>query len=78
MSPLSASTVVEDYFDSDLYSVESKNMVTRFEFLVNQPTLSEAEETELESLKQRLDVLDYDDAPELVAHYRQLRAAERR
>ncbi len=78
MAPLSASTVVEDYFDSDLYSAESKKMIGRFEELVKRESLSDAEQDELSLLKQQLEVLDYDDAPELVAHYRQLVASERR
>ena len=77
MAPLSAGTVVEEYFESDLYSGESKRMIGRFEALVKKETLSDAEQDELNRLKQHLEVLDYDDAPELVAHYRQLVASER-
>jgi energy-coupling factor transporter ATP-binding protein EcfA2 len=78
MAPLSASTVVEDYFESDLYSAESKRMIGRFEELVKTASLSDVEQDELNTLKQQLDLLVYDDSPELVAHYRHLVASERR
>lgn len=76
MAPLSAGTVVEEYFESDLYSAQSKKMIGRFEALVKKESLTDAEQVELNILKQQLEVLDYDDAPELVAHYRQLVASE--
>ena len=78
MAPLSAGTVVEEYFESDLYSAESKKMIGRFEELTKKASRSDAEENELNTLKQHLEVIDYDDAPELVAHYRQLVASDRR
>jgi ABC-type cobalamin/Fe3+-siderophores transport system ATPase subunit len=76
MAPLSASTVVEDYFESDLYSAESKRMIERFGELVKRSTLTDTENRELEELKRQLDVLNYDDAPALVAYYQNLRAME--
>ena len=76
MAPLSASTVVEDYFESDLYSAESKRMIERFGELFKKPSLAESEKNELEGLKQQLDVLDDDDAPELVAYYQSILASE--
>lgn len=76
LAPMSASTVVEEYFDSDLYSTESKRMIGRYAELTQSKIRTDQENAELESLRQQLDILESEQAPELVAQYRQLRARE--
>ena len=76
LAPLSASTVVEEYFDSDLYSSASKNMITRYSALAKIECRSVDEEKELMTLREKLDLLEYDDSPDLVAHYQFIRAQE--
>lgn len=76
MAPLSASTVVENYFDSDLYSTESKHMVSRYMALSKMTTRTVDEEKELNSLRTQFDLLEYEQAPELVTQLNFLRAKE--
>ena len=77
MAPMSASTVVESYFDLDLYSDEIKNQVSRFDELVKKVNRTEVEKQELDRIRTQLDEVDYERAPELVAQYRSLRAKEK-
>lgn len=76
LAPLSASTVVEEYFDSDLYSSASKKLISDYERLIGITSRSNEEETELQTVRSQLELLDYEDAPELVAQYKHLRARE--
>ncbi len=76
IAPLSASTVVENYFDLDLYSDEIKHMISRYEDLSGLASRTPEQQDEIDRLHQDLDVVDYENAPELVAHYRSLRAKE--
>ena len=77
MAPMSASSVVENYFDLDLYSDEIKRLVGRFKDLIDKAnTRTAEEEQELQAIKLQLDDVSYDSAPELVAHYQGLCAKE--
>lgn len=69
MTPLSASAVVEEYFDLDLYSDAIKQKVWRLKELSAISLKTEAEIQELQTICQQLDVIDFDRAPELVAQY---------
>lgn len=75
LAPLSASTVVEEYFDSDLYSKESVTMLSRYETL-SQKERSEDEELEYRKLRELLEAVEYDRSPELVSHFEHLKAKE--
>lgn len=72
ISPLSASTVIEDYFDLDLYSDEIKRQVAQLEALIQLKPRNEDQQREFAAICAQLEVLDYDQAPELVAQYRAL------
>lgn len=76
MAPLSASSVVEDYFDSDLYTTESKHMVARYMALSKSTTRTVDEENELNLLREQFDLLEYEQAPELVTQLHFLQAKE--
>ena len=76
MTPLSASTVVENYFDLDLYSNEIKRMVSRYSDLIKFTSRTLEEDEELNRIRVQLDGIDYESAPELVAQYQSLRARE--
>ena len=76
MAPMAASTVVESYFDLDLYSNEIKNRVSRYSELAKKSNLMEEENEELNRIRIQLDNIEYESAPELVAQYRSLRAKE--
>lgn len=75
MSPMSASSVVEHYFDLDLYSDTIKHHMTRLQALTGRAR-SPDEETEYQQLCAQLDNLREEQAPELISHYRALRAKE--
>ena len=76
MAPMAASTVVESYFDLDLYSNEIKNRVSRYSELAKKSNLMEEENEELNRIRIQLDNIEYESAPELVTQYRSLRAKE--
>lgn len=68
MSPMSASSVVESYFDLDLYSDTIKNHMTRLQALTGRAR-SLDEEAEYQRLCAQLDNLREEQAPELISHY---------
>ena len=76
MTPLSASTVVENYFDLDLYSNEIKRMVSRYSDLAKSTSRTQEQDEEINQIRKQLDSIDYKSAPELVAQYHSLRAKE--
>lgn len=76
MAPMAASTVVESYFDQDLYSNEIKNLVARYSNLAKKTERTDEENEEIIRLRSELDGIEYKDAPELVAHFHTLRAKE--
>ncbi len=77
LAPLSASAIIEDYFDSNLYSAESMTMIDRYNELSGNIKRSQDEENEFIELRKKLDSVDFEQSPELVAHYKHLRAKER-
>ncbi len=77
MAPLSASSVIEEYFDSDLYSAESKRMVDEYAKLSALNELTPSQKKRIDELRSELELIEYDDAPELVAQYQYLRAQEK-
>jgi AAA15 family ATPase/GTPase len=76
MAPMSASAVVEDYFDLDLYSNEIKHKIDRYKQLVIMTSHTANENEELNQIRADLDNVDFESAPELVAEYNYLRAKE--
>lgn len=76
MAPLSASSVVENYFDSDLYSTESKRMVSRYMELLKSTARTVDEDYEFNILREQFDLLKYEQAPELVTQLNFLQAKE--
>lgn len=74
MAPLSASTVVEEYFDLDLYSEAIKQQVRRLQALTAMPSRTAAETQELHDIYRQFEVIEFDRAPELVAQYHAIRA----
>ncbi len=77
MAPLSASTIIEEYFDSNLYSSKSRIMLEKYRELSQNKSREPDEEAELIHLRKQLDAVDFDQSPELVAYYKGLRAKER-
>lgn len=73
---LSATTVIEDYFESDMYSAAAAAMLEKYEKLTALATRSPAETVELANLRAQLDAVAFDDAPELAAQYSAHRLAE--
>ena len=76
MAPMSASTVVEDYFDLDLYSNEIKHKIDKYKQLVIMTSRTANQNEELNQIRADLDNVDFESAPELVAEYNYLRAKE--
>ena len=76
MIPLSASTVIEEYFESDLYSNNIKRMMERYKKLSVVKERTAEQESEFQKIRQEFDKIEYDEAPELVAAYNELRARE--
>jgi len=77
LAPLSAGGIIEEYFESDQYSQASKKMVARFEMLSKRGDRNSQEEAEYQTLVGKLERVSLDQAPELVAQYRHLRAQEK-
>lgn len=77
LAPLSAGGIIEEYFESDQYSQASKKMLERFEILSKNGDRNSEEEAEYQSLVERLEGISLDQATELVAQYRHLRAQEK-
>ena len=76
MAPMSASTVVEEYFDLDLYSNEITRMINRYDELARSTSRSDDENKEYSQIHTELEAIKYEDAPELVAHYNSIKAKE--
>ena len=76
MAPMSASAVVEDYFDLDLYSNEIKHKIDKYKQLVIMTSRTANQNEELNQIRADLDNVDFESAPELVAEYNYLRAKE--
>jgi AAA15 family ATPase/GTPase len=75
ISPLSAGVIIEDYFESDLYSTESKEMIARYsELSTGSRELSSDEQLEYEILHRQLDAIDFNQAPELKTQYEHIQA----
>ena len=73
---MSASTVVEEYFDLDLYSNEITRMINRYDELAHSTSRSDVEERDYKQIGTQLEAIKYEDAPELVAHYNSIKAKE--
>ena len=73
---MSASTVVEEYFDLDLYSNEITRMINRYDELARSTSRSDDENKEYSQIHTELEAIKYEDAPELVAHYNSIKAKE--
>lgn len=76
MISLSASTVVEEYFDLDLYSEEIKRLISKLDELAKVTSKTAEQTEEFGRICAQMDAIDYESAPELVAQYRSLRAKE--
>ncbi len=76
MAPMSASAVVEDYFDLDLYSNDIKHKIDKYKQLVIMTSRTANQNEELNQIRADLDNVDFESAPELVAEYNYLRAKE--
>ena len=76
LAPISASTVIEDYFNLDLYSNQAKRLVARYAALTEKSTYTQQEEEEAQEIRAMLDKIEFESSPELVAQYRSLRAQE--
>ena len=76
MAPMSASTVVEEYFDLDLYSNEITRMINRYDELAQSTSRSDVEERDYKQIRTQLEAIKYEEAPELVAHYNSIKAKE--
>lgn len=77
LAPLSAGSIIEDYFDSDQYSQVSKDLLARYQQLAVQNPRTQEQDKEYRQLIDQLDGVTLEQAPELVAQYRHLRARER-
>ena len=74
MTPLSASTVIEEYFDLDLYSEEIKSQISKLDILSKIASRTVEQTEEFDRICKQLGAIDYESAPELVAQYRAIRA----
>ncbi|TAN48277.1 MAG: hypothetical protein EPN21_15260 [Methylococcaceae bacterium] len=77
LAPLSAGSIIEDYFDSDQYSQVSKDLLARYQQLAAQNPRTPEQAEAYRQLIDQLDGVTLEQAPELVAQYRHLRARER-
>ncbi|KAB8046228.1 AAA family ATPase [Janthinobacterium rivuli] len=76
MTPMSVGAVIEQYFEADLYSNEIKDLVIRYQLLTAGDVADEMILNQLVDIRAILDSVDYNQAPELVGHYRAMRAKE--
>lgn len=76
LTPLSAGTVVEEYFDLDLYSNAIKHMMEQYKKLSAIKERTAEQESEFQKIRAEFDKIEYDESPELVAAYNDLRAKE--
>lgn len=69
LSAYAVDGIVEGYFNNDKYSDRIKQRIDRYELLTKQEKLSEDEEDELYNLRDMLNKIPSELAPELVTHF---------
>jgi predicted ATP-dependent endonuclease of OLD family len=74
LAQLSAQTVIERYFESNMYSAAGASYLQRYEELASLPSRIAEQEAEYQTLRKELGAVPFDDAPELAARVAQIAA----